>query len=208
MRRTVAALVQSLAGCVEAEADAVLHDRKLHLVQRARLGEPLDAVDALEPLDDRFFDDLLAVADGEERGIETVPLDRKGGVFRKDALPGEGLRTLEQLVEAFRLKAAELEEHALADAQIDVRARKLARAAVKADAPVFRRDVFHIQSAQLVCDRPFQTEQAGHAQLPFHIPSRSSFVFVLFDKHDTTIFLRCKSRKKELFRRIENKNAR
>ena len=162
MRRTVAALVQPFSRGVERETDAVLHDRELHLIQRAGFGKPLDAVHALEPLDDRLLDDLLAVADGEKLRVETVSFYGKGGVAGQHALPGQGLCPLKELVKAPGLKAAELQQHTLAHAQIDVGAGNVPLVAGKADAAVVGGDIFHFQPAQLVGDGRLKPQQAGN----------------------------------------------
>ena len=58
-----------------------------------------------------------------------LALDGKGPVLRDQALPGQGAGALEELLKAQRLKAPQLQQHALADAQVDVGAGHRLRAA-------------------------------------------------------------------------------
>ena len=164
MRRAIAALVQPVAGGIQTQRDLILHHGKLHLIAGAGLREPLDPVDRFQPLDDGLLDDLLAVRYGKELGIEAVALDGKGPVARDDRLPGQGAGALKELVEAQCGKAAQLQQHALTDAQIDVGAGDGLRAAAEIDAPVFGGHVLQIHAPQLVGDRPLQTQQAGDGQ--------------------------------------------
>ena len=168
MRRAVAPLVQAVARGVEAERDPVLHDGELHLITGGALQEPVQPVDALQALHDGLFDDLLAVRHGKQPGIEAVALDGEGPVLRDDALPRQRARALEQLLKAQRLKAAEIDQHAFADAQVDIGAGDGLRPAGKAHAAVLRGDAGKLHAAQLVGDRPLQPEQAGDGQRIVH----------------------------------------
>ena len=168
VRRAVTPLVQPFAGGVDAERNAVLHDGKLNLIQRASLREPLQVVDAFQPFHDGLLDDLLAVGDGEERGVETVSLDGKHRVAGQYGLPGQSLGAFKELVKGFRLKAAELDQDPLADAQAEVGAGKLRIAARKVNTPVFRGDIRNVQAFEFIGNRPLQPKQAGHTHLIFH----------------------------------------
>ena len=174
MRRAVATLVQALAARVKAEGDLILHDRKADLHGLAGLRKPLQPVAVFQTLRHGLFDDLLAVRDREEPGVEAVPRDGEGCVLRDHTLPGQRLRALEKRVEALRLEGAELEEHALAGAEPEVGLRRGLEPAGKIDAAVFSRHLSHPQPPQLVGRQPFQTEQTGdaiskvHGLLPYH----------------------------------------
>ena len=69
----------------------------------------------------------------------------------------------------FRLKAAELDQNALADAQADIGAGKLRVRAAEVYAPVFGSDIRDVQPFQFVRDRPLQPEQAGHTHFVVHM---------------------------------------
>ena len=162
--RTVAALVQRRAGRVEIERGRVVHERELDLIQCAGLGEPADAVAPLERLDDGFFDDLLAVGHGVQRRLQTVALDGEGRVCRQIVRPRQRLDALEERVERRRGEAAQLEQHALAEAAADVHARDVRVRAGAAHAAVFGHNIAQAHMAQLIAERALEPEQARHAQ--------------------------------------------
>ena len=168
MRRTVAALVQPLAGRVQTHGDIVLHYRKLHLIRLRALGKPVEPVHAAQPLHDSLLDDPLTVGHGEERGVETVPLDGERPVTRDDVFPAYGLYALKKLLKRHGAKAPQLREHALTHAQIDIRARDGALIAGKIHAPVLAGNVRHAQTLQLVGDGRLQPQKTGDTQLEIH----------------------------------------
>ena len=90
------------------------------------------------------------------------------GNLRDDALPGQGAGALEEFVKAQRLKTAELQQHALAHAQVDVGLGNGLGTAGKIDTAIFRRHVVQPQPPQLVGDRRLKPEQAGDSKLIFH----------------------------------------
>ena len=61
-------------------------------------------VRALEPLDNRLFDDRLAVADAEQRRIDRIPLHRERILSADPRFPRERLRAFKQLVKGLRGK--------------------------------------------------------------------------------------------------------
>ena len=168
MRRAVAALVQPVPGGVDAQGNLVLHNGELNLIQCAGFGKPVHMIPAFQPLDHGLFDDLLAVGNGEEPGVETVTLDRKDAVGGDEILPGQGLCPFEQFVKAFGLKGADLDEHTFADAQTDIGAGELRITAREIDTAVFRAHVGDIQPFQFVRDRPLKAEKAGDTHFIVH----------------------------------------
>ena len=164
VRRTVAALVQRCAGRVEIERGRVVHERKLDLIQGAGLGKPVHMIALLERLDDGFFDDLLAVGHRVQGRLQTVALDGEGRVCGQVLRPRQGLHALEERVERRGGEAAQLEQHALAEAAADVHARDVRVRARAAHAAVFGHDVTQAHVAQLVAERTLKPEQARHAQ--------------------------------------------
>ena len=168
MGRTVAPLVQPVAGGIDAQGDPVLHDGELHLVQRPGLREPADAVHAFQPLHNGLFDDLLAVGHGEQLGIEAVALHGEGGVFGQQTLPGQGPGALKQRIKAQRIKAAQLDQHPFADAQVNIGSCQGGVVSRKIYPAVFRGHIVHVQPLQLVGDRSLQPQQTGDTQLVFH----------------------------------------
>ena len=145
MGRTVAPLVQPVTGGVDAQGDPILHDGKLHLVQRPGLREPANAVHAFQPLCNGLFDDLLTVGHGKQPGIETVALHGEGGVFGQQTLPGQGFGALKQRIKAQRVKAAQLDQHPLADAQVNIGSCQSSVISRKINPAVFRGHVVHVQ---------------------------------------------------------------
>ena len=164
VRRSVAALVQRRAGRVEIERGRVVHERELDLVQGAGLGKPVDAVALLERLDDGFFDDLLAVGHRVQGRLQTVALDGEGRVHGQIVRPRQGLHALEERVKRRGGEAAQLEQHALAEAAADVHARDVRVRARAAHAAVFGHNVAQPHMAQLIAERALEPEQARHAQ--------------------------------------------
>ena len=164
VRRTVAALVQRRAGRVEIERGRVVHERELDLVQCAGLDKPRHMIALLERLDDGFFDDLLAVGHGVQRRLQTVALDGEGRVRGQVLRPRQGLHALEERVKRRGGEAAQLEQHALAEAAAEVHARDVRVRARAAHAAVFGHDAAQAHVAQLVAERALEPEQARHAQ--------------------------------------------
>ena len=95
----------------------------------------------LQPLRDRFFDDLLAVGHGKELAVQTVALDGERAVLRDKALERHGLHALEQVLKAVRVEFGQQNHHALAHAAAEVGLRHGGEIALKKNAPVLDPDV-------------------------------------------------------------------
>ena len=164
------------AACINIERGLVLHDGKLDGKALALFGKPRETVHALEPLDDGFFHDLLAVRHGVERALERPALDGERAVCGDEVFPRQGAHALKELIKAARREPAEDDQNTLGKARADVRAGNGALVAGEVYAPVFRRDVFHIHMAQLVAERAFQPEQTWRAESELHIVSSGIFL--------------------------------
>ena len=163
MGGAVPALVQRRAGGVQEEVGLIFPDGKADFVFRAGFRELLQLPAGLHALNHCLFDDALAVGDGEQGGIEAVAGHGEGGVFREQAAPGERPYALKERVKSRRRKAPELQQHALAAAQGDVRPDTVGQGAGEEHAPVLRPDFGEVHAAQFVGDQTFQPEQAGNA---------------------------------------------
>ncbi len=168
MGGTVAALVETEAGGVDAKAGSVLHNGKLHLIERAGFIKPFDAVDLFKALHDCLFDYLLAVGNGEKLGVEAVALYGEGAVFGNEHLPGESLGALKKLVKAEGIKTAYFDEHALAYTKVYIGSGYVLLVAGEENAAVFRGNISHLHSAQLVGNGTFKTQKTGHAKFVIH----------------------------------------
>ena len=158
VRRAIAALVERGAGAVKKNGDLILSDGKADFILLSGLRETIHMPALLHALYNGFFDNALAVGNGKKRGIEAIPGDGEGGIQGEKLVPGEGVRALKQLVKASRGKTAKFQKNALSAAERDIDRSAVRERALKEDASVFRLDLLHVHSAQLIRNKTFQTE--------------------------------------------------
>ena len=106
--------MQAFSGSIDAQGDPVLHNSKLYLVKSARFIKPGYAVYTLQPFDNSFLDNGLAVGYGKELGVEAVPFYREGPVFRNIVFPGQSLGLFKELLKAQGIKSPDFDHDHLA----------------------------------------------------------------------------------------------
>ena len=149
---------------IEVQLSHIVHDGELNLILFADLVKPGLTVLRAQTRYDCLFDDLLAVRNRVQRGVQTVTLDRKCAVRRNELLPLECFYALEQLIERFGFECADTDEHALGAPQVQVRPCERVLVTGEQHATVFRVYVGQpAAKAQLVRDDALQPEQGRAA---------------------------------------------
>ena len=112
--------MQPRAAGVDGQRRLVLQQRRFNGELRPRFLEPLDAVNRLQLLDDRFLDDLLARRDAGKLRLDRAAAHGEGGVRRDPRLPGQGKRAIEKLSEVAGRKNAQSQQYAIRGAEPEV----------------------------------------------------------------------------------------
>ena len=105
-----------------------------------------------------------------QRGIQAVPLDREGAVFRNKLLPRQRAHAFKQRVKRLRRERAQADQHPFGAPQVKVRPGKRIFIPLKQHTSVFR--AYFGQPAakpQLICNNAFQPEQRRAAHSKFHL---------------------------------------
>ena len=159
---TVAPLVEASPGGVQVQGALVLVQGKLDLVFGSGFRQRLQAIDLAQPAGSGFFHNFLAIRNGVQLGIQTVALYRKLAVPGDEFLPGQGSDALEKGLEAAGGEGAQLEQHPLAAAEIDIEAGQVGDLSPAQHPAVIYLDVLKGKAAQLVAHQALQAEQTGN----------------------------------------------
>ena len=160
-------LVEPRPGGVQENADPVLENLELDLMDRPGLLEPPHPVLLPEPLHGGLLDNGLAVRDAVELGLVGVPLHRKGVLPADEVLERQFPGPVEQLGEAPGLKLPQENEDPLRRAETEVGPGQHGKIPGKADAAVGGGDVLRVQPAELPGQDAFQAEmtRCGKSQI-------------------------------------------
>ena len=165
----VAALVEPRARRIEQQRHRILEDGKLHLVDRARLGENLLVVDVFKPPHDRALDDRLAVGHAEQLGIPRPALHRELVVHPDEVLPRQRGRPVEKLGERLGAELPDHDSHPFGGAQPDVRLGDHREVPLKGPPPVRNGDVFPAELFDLEGEHALKPKEAGAGNRHFFI---------------------------------------
>ena len=163
MRGAVAALVQALAGGVEAKGDLVFHYGETDKLLSACLGKPLYMIYALKSFDYGLLNNALAVGNGEELGVKAVSFYGEGGILGQKLLPGESFGAFKKLVKGFCVEAAKLYKDSTAHAEVYIGLSNCCFITGEVHTTVFGLDILHAESFKLVGNRAFKSQKAGDA---------------------------------------------
>ena len=117
----IAPLVQSRAAGVDQQCGFIPAQSELHLKGGAGFFKPADMIMAFQPLDDRFFDDGLAIRHAVQLGIQRPAFHRKRVPLTDPTLPRQRFHPFKQLLKAARRKRPHQQLDTLGIARADVR---------------------------------------------------------------------------------------
>ena len=168
MRRPVSPFMESVSRSVQTHGHFIFHNGKLDLITDSVFREPLQMIPGLQVFHHGFLNDLLAVRNGKQRGVETVSLYRKLGVGGKKLFPRECLSLFKKLIKGRGAETSQLHQHPFSDTETDIGSRQGRSVSPEIDSSVFRTDLLLFHMFQFRCDRTFQPQKTRNTELIFH----------------------------------------